>query len=213
MKIFVAGGSGRVAAAVISELTKRGHEVYAGSRHKDSIPKEDQVTPVEFDLHVDVNEMSEKIKGMDAVYFLAGSRGKDLLQTDAFGAVKLMQASEKTGVKRFIMLSSIFALEPEKWKDEPSLASIIDYDIAKFFADEWLISRTDLDYTIVAPSVLKEESGTGRIEIDPEHAGTNPIPDVAAVLAGVLEKPNTYKKVIKLRGGDTPIEEALNSIS
>lgn len=213
MKIFIAGGSGRVAAAVISELTKQGHEIYAGSRHTDSIPNADHVIPVTFDLHEEVSEMVRKIENMDAVYFLAGSRGRDLLQTDAFGAVKLMQASEKAGIRRFIMLSSIFALEPEKWKDEPSLASIIDYDIAKFFADEWLVSRTDLNYTIVAPSVLKEEPGTGKINVNPDHAGSNPIPDVAAVLADVLERPNTYKKVIKLRGGDTPIEDALNSIS
>lgn len=35
----------------------------------------------------------------DIVYFVAGSRGKDLLQTDAFGAVKTMIAAEKSGIK------------------------------------------------------------------------------------------------------------------
>lgn len=62
--------------------------------------------------------MEEKLKDFNAVYFLAGSRGKDLLQTDAFGAVKLMQTAESIGIRRFIMLSSIFALEPEKWSQE-----------------------------------------------------------------------------------------------
>lgn len=212
MKVFVAGGSGRVAAAVIAKLVEGGHEVWAGSRHVDAIPQTKGVHPVELDLHASVDKLAEKVRGMDAVYFLAGSRGKDLLQTDAFGAVKLMQASEKVGVKRFVQLSAIFAMKPEKWAGEPSLASIVDYDIAKFFADEWLVSRTNLDFTIVAPSVLEEKPATGKVEFSPEHAGTNPIPDVASVLVGILDRPNTYGKVIEMTGGDTPIDEALQSL-
>lgn len=50
------------------------------------------------------------------------------------------------------------------------------------------------------------------IEIDPEHDGSNPIPDVAKVLSSVLTMKNTYKKVIKLRSGDTPIANALSTI-
>ena len=155
------------------------------------------------------NEMADIIKGMDAVYFLAGSRGKDLLHTDAFGAVKLMQACEAVGIRRFVMLSSVFALEPEKWAEENSLKNITNYNIAKFFADNYLVTNTDLDYTIIQPSVLKEEEGTGKIELNPEHDGSNPIPDVGRVLSSVLTMENTFKKVIKMRGGDTPIAEAL----
>lgn len=64
------------------------------------------------------------MKGMDAIYFVAGSRGKDLLETDAMGAVKTMQAAEKDGIKRYIMLSSLYALQPEMWSKVPSLASM-----------------------------------------------------------------------------------------
>ena len=156
--------------------------------------------------------MAEKLKDFDAVYFLAGSRGKDLLQTDAFGAVKLMQTAESVGIKRFIMLSSIFALEPEKWSQEQSLQKITNYNIAKFFADNYLVNCTSLDYTIIQPSVLKEEDGTGMIELNPEHDGSNPIPDVAEVLCSVLERENTFRKVIKMRGGTTPIDTALTKI-
>lgn len=212
MKIFIAGGSGRVATAVIRDLVGKGHELYAGSRHVESIVRGGRIFPMAFDLHADVASMATKLKGMDAVYFLAGSRGKDLLQTDAFGAVKLMKASTLAGVRRYIQLSSLFALKPERWKDNPSLAPIIDYDIAKFFADEWLVSKTDLDYTIVAPSVLKEDPGTGKIEINPSHDGGNPIPDVVQVLTCVLERKNTYRKVIEFRSGNTPIDDALESV-
>ena len=94
MKIFIAG-TGRVAKYVIEKLTEKGHTVYCGSRHPESIAETDLCKPVLFDLHSDKSEMAEKLKDFDAVYFPAGSRGKDLLQTDAFGAVKLMQSSGK----------------------------------------------------------------------------------------------------------------------
>lgn len=66
-------------------------------------------------LHDSVEKIAELMKGMNAIYFVAGSRGKDLLQTDAMGAVKTMQAAEKDGIKRYIMLSSLYALQPEMW--------------------------------------------------------------------------------------------------
>jgi nucleoside-diphosphate-sugar epimerase len=209
VKIFVAGGSGRVATETIRILAGQGHDIYAGARHKDHIVMGDHIYPQKLDLHAEVDALAAQIDGMDAVYFLAGSRGKDLLQTDAFGCVKLMQACEKAGIKRYVQLSSIYSIQPEKWQEEPSLASIMNYDIARFFADQWLIRNTDLDYTIVGPCVLTEEPATGRIEINPERGTSNPIPDVAAVLAGVLDRPNTYGKVINMTGGGTPIDEAL----
>jgi len=99
MKIFIAG-TGRVAKCVIEKLTEKGHTVYCGSRHPENIAETDLCKPVLFDLHSEKSEMAEKLKDFDAVYFLAGSRGKDLLQTDAFGAVKLMQTAESVGIKR-----------------------------------------------------------------------------------------------------------------
>ncbi|MDE6036142.1 MAG: NAD(P)H-binding protein [Ruminococcus sp.] len=211
MKIFIAG-AGRVAKCVIEKLTTSGHTVYCGSRHPDNIAETNNCKPVFFDLHAERTETEKQIAGCDAVYFLAGSRGKDLLQTDAFGAVKLMQASENAGIRRFIMLSSIFALEPEKWKQEKSLQNITDYNIAKFFADNYLVNCTALDYTIIQPTLLKEEKGTGMIEVNPEHDGSNPIPDVAEVLCSVLERENTFRKVIKMCGGNTPVDTALANI-
>ena len=37
MKVFVAGASGRVGNAVVSDLIKAGYEVVAGSRHPEGI--------------------------------------------------------------------------------------------------------------------------------------------------------------------------------
>ena len=79
MRIFVAGGSGRVATELIKDLIADGNTVVAGARHEDHIIKLNNVKPVHMDLHVSVDDLAKLMKGSDAVYFTAGSRGKDLL--------------------------------------------------------------------------------------------------------------------------------------
>ncbi|NDR54280.1 SDR family oxidoreductase [Actinomyces sp. 565] len=209
MKVFVAGASGRVGQELVSRLAARGYEVIAASRNAESRQWPTGVVAQDFDFHADVETMTAQVRGSDAVVFTAGSRGKDLLQTDAFGAVKLMRAAAAAGISRFIMLSSIFSLQPEKWEQEPSLKNITDYNIAKFFADEWLTRLSGLEWTLVQPSVLEEEAGTGLIELYPQHDGSIPIPDVAEVLARVLDTPSTVGKVLTIKRGDEPIADAL----
>lgn len=143
--------------------------------------------------------------------FVAGSRGKDLLQTDLNGAVKLMKATEKNGVKRYIQLSSAFALDQDKWIEIPSWAGIIDYDIAKYFADEWLIHNTNLDYTVIQPGNLIEKLATGTTSFTPA-GGENSIADVVDVLVDSLKYDNTIHQVIIMHDGDTPIDEALSKV-
>lgn len=212
MKIFVAGASGRVGTALVNDLVQAGHQVMAGSRHPQAFSGQDAVTSVNLDLHVPVKDLANTVGQVDAIYFTAGSRGKDLLQTDAFGAVKLMKVARQNHIKRFVMLSSLFALEPEKWAKTPGLDDIMDYNIAKFFADNYLVHDSQLDYTILQPTALTEGSGIGKITIDDGKAGQIPIADVAQTLADVLKYPRTIGQVIKLRTGSTPIETALAAV-
>lgn len=211
-KVFVAGGSGRVATELIKNLVNDGNEVIAGARHPENVIKLNNVTPVDLDLHAPVTEIAKLMNGSDAVYFVAGSRGKDLLQTDAMGAVKTMQAAEKDGIKRYVMLSSMYALQPEKWAKYEALAAITDYNIAKFFADNYLIHNTNLDYTIVQPATLTEKPATNKVTLGEGDDTTNTIPDVAKVLADTLKYDNTIGHVIMMRNGDTPIDDALKEI-
>lgn len=129
------------------------------------------------DLHSSVDDLAKLMKGRDTVYFTASSRGKDLLQTDTYSTVKTMQAAKKLGIERYIMLSSIFTLEPDKWRID-GLDQILDYTIAKYFADNFLVNQSDLKYTILQPTNLTEEKGTGKISLDVTGVTSNPIPDV-----------------------------------
>ncbi|MGC6768168.1 SDR family oxidoreductase [Enterococcus sp. LJL51] len=211
MKIFVAGATGRVGQELISVLESKGHYVYAGARKTEQIKETENIQAVFLDLHETVEDLAENLKDAEAVIFVAGSRGKDLLQTDLDGAVKLMKAAESKGVKRYIQLSSMFALAPERWK-EPGIASILDYTIAKYYSDSWLLNNTALDYTILQPGTLREIPGTGKIAVDVSEAGENSIEDVAEVLAEIVTEVQTIGKVILMHSGEQPIKEALQTI-
>lgn len=154
MKIFVAGSTGRVATELLKKLSAKNYQVIAGARRPEAVVELPNVTPQKMDLHASVDNIAELLKGADVVVFTAGSRGKDLLQTDAYGAVKLMQATKKAGITRFVMLSALYSLTPDKWPD-----NLTDYYIAKFFADNYLVNQSGLDYTIVQPGNLLEEAG------------------------------------------------------
>lgn len=211
MNIFVVGATGRVGQMLTEKLTAKGHTVYGASRSAEKIKETELVKPVHFDLHETVAQMAQQIRLMDVIYFVAGSRGKDLLQSDLYGAVKLMQAAEEANVGRYIQLSSLFALEPERWQED-YLADLADYNIAKYFSDKYLIENTDLDYTILQPGSLTEEAGSGHVALQVTDTGKNAIEDVAEVLASLIDFPDTVDQVITMHEGTTPIATALADI-
>lgn len=211
-KILVIGSDGRVGSALVSKLAGLDYTVLAGARGGHNFTGSQNVSFTAFDLLWDVDRMVEAMKGnVDAVYFVAGSKGKNLLQIDLHGAVKTIQAAEKAGINRFILLSSVFALEPSHW-EESFLKNITDYNIAKHYADLYLTSRTNLNYTILQPGALKEEHGTGKITVDVKEPLSNSIANVVETLAAILEDDNTIGKVIMMHDGETPIKDALKQV-
>ncbi|ANF51612.1 NAD-dependent dehydratase [Chryseobacterium glaciei] len=210
MKVLVIGGNGRVGSLLVDKLAAQ-YQVVAGSRSPKPEKNLDNIEHSHIDLLSDIDTIAKSMKDVDVVYFVSGSRGKNLLQIDLHGAIKSMQAAEKVGVKRYIMLSSIFALQPERWK-ESFLSDLTDYNIAKHYADLYLTTQTQLDYTILQPGALKEEQGTGKIETNVVNPGSNSIANVVDTLVAILENHSTIGKVILMHDGDTPIIEALHQI-
>ncbi|MBE7901486.1 NAD(P)H-binding protein, partial [Paenibacillus polymyxa] len=81
---------------------------------------------------------------------------------------------------------------------------------AKYYAEEWLIHNTDLDYVIVQPTSLTNEPAQGTITLQPQRPSTIPRADVADVLVAALDS-DRHRETIKIATGPTPIEEAVKS--
>ena len=206
MKIFIVGGTGRVGQSLARKLYQAGHEVIIGSRHEVSDLVDLGIKFKQLDLHASVAELAQVIGKVDALYFTAGSRGKDLLQSDAFGAVKTMEVAKLNGINRYIMLSAQKSLEPRFWDKEPYV-QIKDYYTAKFFADKYLLDSTNLNYTILQPVALVETAGTGKFFGGENVIKTIAIDDVALALLEALDNPATYKQVLPISNGDQTLSE------
>lgn len=212
MKILVVGASGRVGGDLVKQLLADDHQVIGTTRQEEKLFDSDRYTQLDLDIMASKDSIAKQLdQDIDAVYFVAGSGGKNVLEVDLHGAVKTMQAAEDKGIKRYIMLSSVFSLETEKWDENPGIADLKDYYISKHYADHWLVNSA-LDYTIVQPGALKERAGTGKITINDTSSGENAIEDVATTLAAVLTADNTIGKVFNLHNGDIDINEAVATV-
>lgn len=213
MKIFVIGANGNIGRLISQQLADQGEEVVAGIRKPEqaSFFEDQHIKTAHFDLLGRPEEMGVTLDEYDAVVFTAGSGGKTgddmTLLIDLDGAVKSMQAAQIAGVKRFVLVSALWAEDRNRWND-----SIRPYYAAKFYADEWLRYRTDLDYTIVEPGILTFDEGTGQIDTAAIDGGKIAREDVATAVIAALHEPNTIKKTIPMVTGDTPINDAMKQI-
>lgn len=209
MLVAIAGGHGQIALRLTRKLAERGDDVRSLIRnpdHADDI-KAAGGDPVVCDLEAaEVPAVAEAVAGADAVVFAAGAGPGSGAQRkgtmDLGGAVKLMEAAKASGIRRYVMVSSVNA-DPNAPGDD--VFSI--YLRAKGEADAEL-AASGLDYTIVRPGPLTNDPGTGRVALD---AGRGDVTrdDVAAVLVAVIHEPDTIGRTFELSGGDTPIDEAL----
>ena len=209
MKILVIGASGRVGSDLVKQLLADNHQVIGTTRQDEKLFSDNNYSQLDLDITAEKDAIQQQIKSdIDAVYFVAGSGGKDVLEVDLHGAVKTMQAVQDKGIKRYIMLSTVFSLDTSKW-NQPGIADLKEYYISKHYADQWVVKNSSLDYTIVQAGALKERAGTGKIIINDDNAGENAIEDVAMTLAAVLNADNTIKKVFSMHNGETAIDAAL----
>src|SRR5215218_2776720 len=207
MKVLVAGAHGKTARRLVRMLAEDGHQVRGVVRKEEQMPdvEADGAGPMLVDLEKEGVEgaVGRAVEGCDAVIFAAGagpgSGAARKEKMDYGGAVKLIMAAEEHDARRYLMLSSMGAGDPEGGSE-----AMRPYLLAKARADERL-QESGLDYTIIRPGSLTEGEGAGRIEAA-EHLGRRgeiSRDDVARTFAEALEMENTYHKT-SVTPPDTP---------
>jgi nucleoside-diphosphate-sugar epimerase len=120
MDVAIAGGHGNVALRVTRALAARGDSVRSLIRNPDHAGDVEAAGAhaVLCDLeHAAAGEVARHLDGADAVVFAAGAgpgSGPERKRTvDLGAAVTLVAAAERAGVRRYLMVSSIGAQDPD----------------------------------------------------------------------------------------------------
>jgi uncharacterized protein YbjT (DUF2867 family) len=210
MKVLVIGANGNTATRVISRLAESDHDPVAMIRNSSHRAKFDKlgVPTVLADLEYPIDHA---VQGCDAIIFAAGSGGKTgkdkTVLVDHIGAIRSMVAAHMHDVRRYIMLSSIN-------NDINSQSPIAHYHRAKAHADNYLL-ESDLDFTIVCPGGLTDEPGSDLVSVSSElqGSGLTSRENLAAALIACLDCDNSVGKSFSLLDGDTPLTEALRTLT
>lgn len=211
MKITLIGGHGKVALLAEPLLVQAGHEVRAVIRNPEHVAEVEatgasaEVTDIQT---LDQAGWEELLRGSDAVVWSAGAGGGSPERTyavDRDGAIASMRAAEQMGATRYVMVS-YFGAGPDHGIDPGE--GFFAYAESKAQADAFL-QESGLDWTILGPSGLTLEPGTGTIDAAASEAGQVSRADVAAVIAEVVGREDTRGRFIAFNDGDTPIAEAV----
>ncbi len=211
-RVLVVGATGQTGKRVIEILNNsKTFEPYAMIRKEDQrqIFEDMDVETVMGDLE---NDVEQTVQGMDKVIFAAGSGGNTgedkTIAIDQNGAIKMIDASKKAKVKKFVMLSSMGADQPESNKD------LKVYLEAKQTADEHL-KNSGLSYTIVRPGALNDDLGLAKVKLAEklDENGEISRDDVAFLLVMSLADPLVKNKTFEALEGKESIKSAIIEMS
>ena len=204
--VLIAGATGTTGKMIV-ELLKKSKTYQPVALVRKQEQKEDfeknDIKAILGDLEED---LSHTTKNIQKVIFAAGSKGKKVTAVDQEGAKKLTDAAKNSGVKKFVMLSSMGADDPTANDD------LEDYLKAKQNADNHLMS-SGIDYSIVRPGSLNNNDGSGKIKLKKSFNEMGEIPraDVAKTLVEVLSNNVRHNEIFEILSGDTEIENAVKS--
>ncbi|MCS5719352.1 SDR family oxidoreductase [Herbiconiux sp. CPCC 205763] len=208
----VLGATGRTGRHLVTALLERGDEVVALGRGGRGLAASARAgaRTVSLDLtRASVAELATSFTGCDGVLFAAGTTNAGAANAvDRDGSVRSVAAAQRSGVRRFVQISSIGAgdrIPPVI--DTPEFAP---YYAAKRAADANL-RASDLHWTILEPGWLTDDPPTGRIRLGDRDLPMGAVPraDVAATMIAVLDDDRSVGRQWQLVAGPTPIAQAI----
>jgi len=203
-KILVAGATGTTGKKIVALLNDMDNykpiAMVREENQKNQFEK-DGIETIMADLTKDV---SHTTKGIDKVIFAAGSGGSNVINVDQEGAKKMIDAAKKERIKKFVMLSSMGADNPQ--------GELKEYLQAKQNADQYL-DISGVTFTIVRPGSLNNNEGTGKISLQKkfEEQGEISRQDVARTLVKSLDMDVAKNQAFEILNGETKIEEAVHN--
>jgi putative NADH-flavin reductase len=167
MKLLLLGATGGTGRSVLKEAKALGHDVTVFVRDRSKLLPEEQndTRVVTGALPEDEKPLAEAMRGQDAVISALG-RGKSFKSENLIqrAVPVILRAMAHAGVRRLIFTSA-FGIG-ETWRDTPFVSRLFARSLLRgVYADktlgEALIRQSDLDWTIVHPTMLTDGPRTG----------------------------------------------------
>jgi uncharacterized protein YbjT (DUF2867 family) len=165
MNLVVLGATGRTGRLVVEQALAAGHTVTALVRSPEKLTVRNSSLRVVAGRATDAGDVARALEGADAVLSTLGGSGSVI--ADSTGAI--VEAAHKTGVRRVVILSSFFVERGRLGAVARLLTGVaMSSAIRDKSAGEQLLRQSDLDWTIIYASVLKDGPVSGSVEVLPE---------------------------------------------
>lgn len=215
--IALIGGHGKVAMLAAPLLVEAGEEVSSWIRKPEQVAEVEETgaKAVVLDVqHASTDELATAFEGIDVVVWSAGVGGGDPERTwavDRDAAIRTMDAAERAGVGRYIMVSYLGS-GPDHGVPEDD--SFYAYAQSKTEADAHL-RESSLRWTILGPGTLTLDEPSGKIRVvqDGEDVGEAATSrgNVARTILAALRADTAVGRTVNYTDGEQAIEEVFSA--
>lgn len=196
MKVFVIGVTGGIGGLVAEKLQSRGDTVSGLVRRTDQqteLASRGVQARVGDLASLSAQELAATFGDAEAIVYTAGSNGGAREVTKAIdgdGVATAVAAAGLAGIARLVLVSVL----PESWR-ERELDDEVEYYFAVKKGADVEVSRSDLDWLILRPSLLTDGPGA----------------DAATTVVELLHEPRLGRQILEVNEGATPITEAVRA--
>ena len=203
--VLIFGATRNIGLEIAKILVERGQPVTAFVRPVSNLDNLEPLNVTYFTsdaLNADDVLAAVKSKNYSAVISTLGG-GHGEMPPDLIGTVNIVDAMERVGIKRLLVVTVIGPGKSIVMVPEPQRRSLGRIIALKEEA-EYYIMASELDYTIIRPGQLTSNSRSGIIKLSLEPGPTGPITraDLADMVVASLDDPSTIGKVYHAIGDD-----------
>lgn len=163
MKLIVFGATGTIGRQVVEQALSQGHEVTAFARDPAGLRPDHRNLARRAGDVLDPDAVDDAVAGHDAVLIVLGAGRKGAVR--AAGTKNVIAAMQRRGVRRLLCLTTLGAGDSRPvlnffWK-YIMFGLLLRDTYADHQAQEALVMRSGLDWTIVRPGAFTDGPATG----------------------------------------------------
>ena len=170
-KIIVFGATGGTGKFVVEQAIEVGYHVTVIVRNPDTLTLSDKNLEIIKGDVLQPTTFEDAVKGKDAVISCLGSTRKEPTSVYSQGASNIATAMKKTGIKRIVCISAGAVVVPPnssfivKFVVKNILQRLFKYIYADMLLMEKVLSKSDLDWTVIRAPRLTNNKRTGKYRI------------------------------------------------